>query len=178
MIYLTLFWEFLKIGLFGIGGGYATLPFLKHLSAEYGWFSLGDMTNYISLSEITPGAFGVNMATFAGFSAAGVLGGIVATFALALLPFLLITVLCHKFPNFKENKTFSKIFYGVVPVAVALIGTVAFQIFQTSLLHFETVFQGAISWLLFVILLLLAFVKKAGPLQLFLIGGICGLLFL
>lgn len=178
MIYLQLLWEFMKIGLFGIGGGYATLPFLQHLAEGYGWFSLADMTTFISLSEITPGAFGINMATFAGYSAAGISGGIVATFALALVPFLIITILCHKFPNFQENKVFAKIFYGVVPVTVALIGTVAFQIFQTSLLHFDSAFQGTISWVLFAALLFLAFVRKAGPFQLFLIGGLCGLLFL
>lgn len=178
MIYLQLLWEFMKIGLFGIGGGYATLPFLQHLAQEYGWFSLADMTTFISLSEITPGAFGINMATFAGYSAAGISGGIVATFALASLPFLLITILCHKFPNFQENRSFAKIFYGVVPVTVALIGTVAFQIFQTSLLQFDSLFQGFVSWLLFIALLLLAFIKKAGPFPLFFIGALCGLLFL
>ena len=100
MIYLQLLWEFMKIGLFGIGGGYATLPFLQHLAEEYGWFSLADMTTFISLSEITPGAFGINMATFAGYSAAGISGGIVATFALALVPFLIIFRKIKSLPKF------------------------------------------------------------------------------
>ena len=76
MIYLRLFWEFFKVGLFSVGGGLATLPFLYSLGAKTGWFSTADVANMLAVSESTPGPIGVNMATYAGFDCGGVLGGV------------------------------------------------------------------------------------------------------
>ena len=80
MIYLRLFWEFFKVGLFSVGGGLATLPFLYSLGAKTGWFSTADVANMLAVSESTPGPIGVNMATYVGFDCGGVLGGVVATY--------------------------------------------------------------------------------------------------
>ena len=77
MIYLRLFWEFFKVGLFSVGGGLATLPFLYSLGAKTGWFSTADVANMLAVSESTPGPIGVNMATYVGFDCGGVLGGAV-----------------------------------------------------------------------------------------------------
>ena len=82
MIYLRLFWEFFKVGLFSVGGGLATLPFLYSLGAKTGWFSTADVANMLAVSESTPGPIGVNMAPSVGFDCAGVLGGVVATLGL------------------------------------------------------------------------------------------------
>ena len=79
MIYLRLFWEFFKTGLFSVGGGMATLPFLYRMSEKTGWFSAEQLADMIAVSESTPGPIGVNMATFAGFNTAGFAGGLVAT---------------------------------------------------------------------------------------------------
>ena len=98
MIYLKLFWEFLQIGLFAVGGGMATLPFLQRLSASTGWFSQALITDMIAISESTPGPIGINMATYVGFSVAGVLGGIVATMG-EIIPSIIIVCIvsnCQK----------------------------------------------------------------------------------
>lgn len=95
MIYGLLFYEFFMVGLFAIGGGAATIPFLFDLSAKYNWFSFEDLANMIAVSESTPGPIGVNMATFAGFETAGVLGALCATFGL-ILPSVIIIVLFVK----------------------------------------------------------------------------------
>ncbi|MBR6348683.1 MAG: chromate transporter, partial [Spirochaetales bacterium] len=82
MIYLRLFWEFFKTGLFAMGGGMATVPFLFDISAKTGWFTASELADMIAISESTPGPIGVNMATYVGFTTAGIPGGIVATFGL------------------------------------------------------------------------------------------------
>ena len=82
MILFHLIFEFFKIGLFSIGGGYATIPFLYQIITDYGWYSVHQLTNMIAISMITPGPVGVNMATFAGFQTYGVLGGILSTLSL------------------------------------------------------------------------------------------------
>ena len=84
MIYLLLFYEFFKVGLFAIGGGLVTVPFLFDLSAKYSWFTTKELADMIAISESTPGPLGVNMATFGGFHAAGIWGGIIATLGLRL----------------------------------------------------------------------------------------------
>ena len=78
MIYLLLFFEFFKIGLLAVGGGLVTVPFLFDLSEAYGWFSTSDLANMIAVSESTPGPIGVNMATFAGYNACGIMGALLA----------------------------------------------------------------------------------------------------
>ena len=95
MTYLLLFAEFFKIGLLAVGGGLVTLPFLFDLAEKYPWFDVKTLTDMVAISESTPGPLGVNMATYAGFSAAGIGGGIVATLGL-VLPSLLIIVLLAK----------------------------------------------------------------------------------
>ena len=92
MIFLQLFWEFLKTGLFAVGGGLATLPFLKAITHKYPWFTANDLMDMIAVSESTPGPMGVNSATYAGFHAAGLPGALTATFSL-VLPSVIIIIL-------------------------------------------------------------------------------------
>ena len=91
MIYLRLFWEFMKIGLFAVGGGMATLPFLKELGERTGWFAQDLITDMIAISESTPGPIGINMATYVGCNTAGFLGGVIATLG-EMFPALIIVV--------------------------------------------------------------------------------------
>ena len=93
MIYLQLFWEFFKTGLFSIGGGLATLPFLYEMSNKTHWFSHADIADMIAISESTPGAIGINMSTYAGFKTAGYPGGIIATLALATPSLIIILII-------------------------------------------------------------------------------------
>ena len=95
MIYLLLIYEFFKIGLFAIGGGYATLPFLYHISEVYNWISAKELIDMLAVSSITPGPVGINVATFAGFKTAGIIGSLLATTAL-ILPSFIIVILISK----------------------------------------------------------------------------------
>ena len=105
-IILELFLVFFKIGLFSFGGGYATLPFLYHITETHKWFTTQQLTDMIAISSITPGPIGINMATFAGYTTAGIIGSALATFAI-ILPSYLIVILISKLLNkFNDNKNF------------------------------------------------------------------------
>ena len=103
MIYIQLFCEFFKIGLFAVGGGLATLPFLYDLASKYPWFDATMLPNMIAISESTPGPIGVNMATYAGFSATGIIGGIIATLGLVTPSIMIIMIIASFLNKFKEN---------------------------------------------------------------------------
>ena len=96
MIFLQLFYEFFKIGLFAVGGGMATIPFLMDLTSRYSWFTMADLTNMIAVSESTPGPIGINMATYAGFNAAGIPGALCATLSLVLPAWIIIILIASK----------------------------------------------------------------------------------
>ena len=92
MIYFQLFWEFFKTGLFAIGGGLATLPFLYEIQAKTGWYTINDISNLVAVSESTPGPMGINMATYTGFTTAGIPGSLIAVGGL-VLPSIIIIIL-------------------------------------------------------------------------------------
>lgn len=123
MTYLILFWEFFKIGLFSIGGGAATIPFLAELPNRFDWFTTEELVNFIAISESTPGPIGVNMATYAGYNAGGILGGIVATVGLVFPSVIIITIVAKFLASFSENKTVKAVFYGIRPAVAALIAS-------------------------------------------------------
>lgn len=121
MIYALLFWEFFKIGLLAIGGGLVTIPFLHNLSEKYNWFSSKELMDMIAVSESTPGPIGVNMATYAGFKTAGIVGGIVATLGL-LLPSLILIIMIARYLRYHSNNLkFEVLLKSIRPVALALI---------------------------------------------------------
>ena len=121
MIYLQLFWEFAKIGLFAVGGGMATLPFLERLSERTGWFDAALITDMVAISESTPGPIGINMATYVGCEIAGVLGGIVATVGL-VAPALIVVIIVSKYlEKFRGNTVVDNMFYGLRPAVTGLI---------------------------------------------------------
>ena len=133
MIYLQLFIEFFKIGLFAVGGGLATIPFLMELPEKYNWYTKADMASMIAISESTPGPVGVNMATYAGYNAAGVLGGIVATLSLVLPSLIVITIIARILAEFRKNPYVNSAFWSIRPAVTGLIATAVVGIFQTSL---------------------------------------------
>lgn len=130
MTFLRLFYEFFKIGLFAIGGGPATIPFLSDLAnSDYGWFTPEQLIDMIAISESTPGPIGVNMATYAGYNAGyarlglggGILGGIVATMGLVVPSIIVIIIIAGFLKAFSENKYVKSAFYGIRPVVTALV---------------------------------------------------------
>lgn len=115
MIFLQLFYEFFKIGLFAVGGGMATIPFLMDLTSRYSWFTMADLTNMIAVSESTPGPIGINMATYAGFNAAGIPGALCATLSLVLPAWIIIILIAKFMSSFSENKYVKGAFYRDPP---------------------------------------------------------------
>lgn len=136
MIFLNLFYEFFKIGLFALGGGLATLPFLYNLCEKYPWFDPLMLPNMIAVSESTPGPIGVNMATYAGFEAGGLLGGIIATLGLVTPSVIIIIIIANFLNKFTENKYVKSGFYGLRPAVTALIAIAGFEVLKVSLFTF------------------------------------------
>ena len=133
MIYLQLFWEFFKTGLFAIGGGMATVPFLFDISAKTGWFTASELANMIAISESTPGPIGVNMATYVGFETAGILGGIIATIGLATPSVIIIMLVAKILTRFRDNPLVDTVFRYLRP---AVIGLIIFALWQLVPLTF------------------------------------------
>ena len=136
MILLRLFYEFFKTGLFSVGGGMATIPFLQHMGETTGWFTNQDLTTMIAVSESTPGPLGVNMATYVGYHCAGIVGAVVATLGLVAPSILVILIIAKFLQKFRHSKVVEAVFSGLRPASTALIVvaglSVAFSVFFTA----------------------------------------------
>lgn len=121
MTYILLIFEFFKIGLFAIGGGLVTVPFLFDLAEKYDWFTKAELANMIAISESTPGPIGVNMATFAGFSVEGILGGIVATLSLVFPSVVIMILVAKMMSKYSCNIRVKDFLSGIRPAVLALI---------------------------------------------------------
>lgn len=147
MVLLQLFWEFFKTGLFSVGGGMATIPFLQSMSVKTGWFTSGQLADMIAVAESTPGPLGVNMATYVGYTvgnrhfgpAGGVFAAIVATLGLVAPSIIVILIIAQFLKKFRENKYVDAAFYGLRPASVGLIAAAGFSIVLLSLFEVENV---------------------------------------
>lgn len=185
MIYLRLYFIFFKIGLFSIGGGLATLPFLQVLVDKYSWLTSQELVNMIAISESTPGAIGINTATFVGYEAGGILGGIITTLGIVTPSIIIIVLIAHYFKRFHEKPLVKGAFLGIRPAVTGLIGAVAFEIVRISIINFEeyslsknilTLFNFKES-LLFVVLLYLIYKYKKHPIVYIVGAAIIGIIF-
>ena len=137
VLLLRLYWEFFLVGLFSMGGGMATVPFLFDLSARTGWFTTADLTTMIAISEATPGPIGVNMATYVGYVSAGIPGSIIAPLGL-VTPAVIIILLVSKILNtLWQNPKVKGLFYALRPASVGPIGAAAFSVCAVSLFSTE-----------------------------------------
>lgn len=143
---LTLFFEFFKIGLFSVGGGLATLPFLYQLADKYDWFTRVELIDMIAISESTPGPIGVNMATFAGYNAAGILGGIIATMGIVVPALIVIISIAKVLDKFKGNKYVNAAFYGIRPAVAALILASAWNVIESTLFYADQQMLAFFNW--------------------------------
>ena len=141
-LYLRLFYEFFKVGLFSIGGGLATIPFLTDLGSRTGWFTAGELANMIAISESTPGPMGVNMATYVGFHLGGVPGGIIATLGLVCPSILVILIIAGFLKKFRESRGVDAVFYGIRPASTALIAAALAEVCAIALLDLDAVSAG------------------------------------
>lgn len=142
MIYLRLFWEYFKTGLFAIGGGLATVPFLQDIAAKTGWYTSGELADMIAVSESTPGPMGVNMATYVGYTVGsqqggalyGILGSVVATLGLITPCVIIILVIAYFLKKFRDSKLVNNTLYGLRPASVAMISAAGVDIVLFTIL--------------------------------------------
>ena len=194
MILLRLFWEFFKTGLFAVGGGMATLPFLYSMAESTGWFSAGDLTDMIAVSESTPGPIGVNMATYVGFSTAGIPGAVIATLGLITPEVIIILIIARVLQKFRQNKLVDAAFYGLRPCSVGLIAAAGLLVVKVAMFHLDKfeesrVFADLLDWSVFnwkalalaaVLLILTRWVKplkKLHPIFFILGSAVIGIVF-
>ncbi|MBQ3381263.1 MAG: chromate transporter [Oscillospiraceae bacterium] len=189
MILLRLFWEFFKTGLFAVGGGMATLPFLYDMSARTGWFTQARLADMIAVSESTPGPIGVNMATYVGFETAGIPGAVVATLGLICPSIIIILLIARVLKQFRESKTVDAVFYGLRPCSIALIAAAGLLVARVTFLNQDALAAGfnpaeLLRWkellLAAVLLVLTRFVKplkKLHPVVVIALSAAVGILF-
>ena len=135
MIYLQLFWEFFKTGLFAVGGGMATVPFLYDISARRGWFTEAQLADMIAVADSTPGPIGVNMATYVGYTSAGFFGSLLATFALVLPSVIVVLIVAKILQAFKENFYVKSAFFALRPASTGLIAAAGCTVAAISVLN-------------------------------------------
>lgn len=154
MLYLQLFYEFFKTGLFAVGGGMATIPFLYEMSDKTGWFTHQDLANMIAVGESTPGPIGVNMATYVGFvtgngaggTAAGILGAVVATLGLITPSVIVILIVAAILKSFRNNPVVDRVFYGLRPASAGMIAAAGISVAMSNLFYPDAFAQG-LYWL-------------------------------
>ncbi len=173
---LIMFLEFFKTGLFAVGGGLATIPFLMDMSDKYHWFSQSELANMIAVAESTPGPIGVNTATYAGVTTYGITGGIIATLGLVIPSYIVIVIISKILEKFRENKLTQNLFYGLRPTVAGLISVAAYALLQTTVFPEFVINIKALVMLLVFTLLVLSY-KKLNPIIVIVLGAIIGILF-
>ena len=149
MMLLRLFLEFFKIGLFAVGGGMATIPFLYDLSDRTGWFTHTQLADMIAISESTPGPIGVNMATYVGYEMSGIPGSIFTTLGFVAPSIIIIIIVSLFLQKFRENRYVESAFYGLRPASSGLIASAALSVAIVALLAEDwslAALPGCIRW--------------------------------
>ena len=193
MIYLQLFWEFFKTGLFAIGGGMATIPFFYDISDKFGWFTRQDLANMIAVSESTPGPIGVNMATYVGFLTGtsqggtlyGIIGAVIATLGLVTPSIIVILIIAAVLKSFRDNKYVNQAFYGLRPASTGLIAAAGISVILSNLFRLDAGFSiAAINWKGWILAILIWLLsnkvkqtKKLHPIVFIGISALAGIVF-
>ena len=196
MLYLRLFYEFFKTGLFAIGGGMATVPFLYDMSDATGWFTYNDLANMIAVGESTPGPIGVDMATYVGYVTGqdlwgipgAILGAVVATLGLVAPSIIVILIIAAFLKSFRDNRYVDSAFYGLRPASTGLIAAAGISVAVSNLFFTDMLAQGLSlavlnwkGWILAVILWVLTNkVKKTKglhPIVFILASAVVGIVF-
>lgn len=178
MIFLTLFYEFFKIGLFSIGGGLATLPFLYKLAEVYPWLPAETIPDIVAAAQFSPGAIGVNLSLYTGFRCAGVAGGFTAALGLITPSVVVIIIVARMFARFKENRAVKAIFSGLRPAAAGLLAAVTYALIRASLFTPGASVRN-IRWresVLFAVLFITIYRFKKHPILYIAAAGIAGII--
>ena len=171
MTFLTLFWSFLKIGIFGFGGGYAILALIEHEVVDiHGWMTTAEFTDIVAISQATPGPIAINCATYVGYTATdSILGSAIATFAVCLPSLILASLAARFIYKFRDNKYVSAAFNGLRPAVVGLILAAGISLIN------QDNFTDYISVIIFAVVALTTYFK-ANPIILLVLSGIAGYL--
>lgn len=176
---LLMMFEFFKTGLFAVGGGLATIPFLQEMGQNYGWFDVNTLSTMIAISESTPGPMGINMATYVGYITHGVVGSIAVTLSLVAPSIVVIIIIANMLDKFKESKLVQDVFVGIRPFVVGLIIAACIDIFLTTLFDFAAVdIINKISWVhvgLFAVGLFIYEKFKVHPILIIVTGAVLGI---
>ncbi len=183
---LRLIWEFFKTGIFAVGGGMATIPFLQEMARSYPWFSEQDLLDMIAVSESTPGAIGINIATYAGYNAYGFPGALAATLSLITGPTIIILIISRAMARFKNSKTVADMFVTIRPATAGLIlgamsSVMVYTLFDLDLFQQSRLVSDLIRPIPFVLFLImlasLIKYKKLHPLAIIGISALAGIIF-
>lgn len=190
MTYLILFLEFLKIGAFTFGGGYAMIPFIQETVLRHEWLTNQELIDFIAVSESTPGAFAVNISTYVGSQVGAqengfigsIFGAMVATLGVVLPAFLIILIIAKIYEKFKSSKTVKGAMFGLKSTVVGLIGaaviSIAFEVFFTNGFS-ATVLTTSVFWfslVVFGVMLFLLLYKKLSPVIIIAISAVLGII--
>ena len=197
IIFLQLFWEYFKVGLFTIGGGYAMLPLVTQVVLRRGWLTEDQLYNFVGIAESTPGPFAINLATFVGNSVGltaglgvfgGILGSIVATVAVVLPSLIIIIVVTILLEKFKSSKYVQGALRGIRPVVVGLIlsavMTVGCKVIlpELNLKNIDATGFSQFNWISLIIIAAIVPLsqvrikrKKIHPIYLILLSALCGI---
>lgn len=179
---LTMCIEFFKTGLFAVGGGLATLPFLTQMQEKYGWFTAEELANMIAVGESTPGPIGVNMATYVGYSSFGILGGLLATLSLVLPSLIVIMIVARAMDRYQNSPLVQNMFAFMRPAVAGLIAAAGFAVLKIALFQQAETFLGSINWIAVVLYAMLVAllhwkpVKKLHPIVFIAAGAVVGIL--
>ena len=173
MIYLNLFINFFKIGLFTFGGGYAMIPMIQELVLSNKWMDTKQMVDFIAISETTPGPLAINMSTYVGYEVAGIPGAICSTFAVALPSFIVIILVARAYKKFKDNKVVVAVMNGIKPAAVL---SVAGNVFTVGNSVSKILTSDNLISLIIVITSAVMAIKKKNPVIIICIGALLGII--
>ncbi len=180
MIFLELFWTFLKIGAFTFGGGYAMLPLIQSEVARHGWMTNAQLVDFVAVSESTPGPFAVNISTYVGMVTGGPLGAVCATLGVVLPSFLIILLVARCFVRFQSSRVVQGCLSGLRPAVVGLIAaavaSVGLTVFFPGGFHLASVqIPGILVALgIFLLSLILVF-RKVHPIVVICLSGLLGI---
>lgn len=178
-----MFIEFFKTGLFALGGGLATIPFLYEMMDKYHWFNANDLMNMIAVSESTPGAMGVNMATYVGFHSMGnnIIGGLVTTIGLVTPSIVVICIVAKFLQKFKTSHWVQDVFYGLRPAVTAMIAAAGLGVLMSTIFIDGSIGLENLSWIHLILFILLTIVslwyKKMHPILMIVLCAALGILF-
>ncbi len=189
MIYLMLFLNFCKIGLFSIGGGYAVLPLIQQVIVEQmGWLTMSEFTDIITISQMTPGPIALNAASFVGIRAAGdmgavqgIFGAIAATAGCIFPSFVIVLFVAYMYYKYRSMSVIDGILYGIRPAVVSLIasagvGIVLMALWRDEMLSLSSFDFVAASIFAVSFVLLRIFKKRLNPIYVIMASGIVGIL--